>query len=239
MTAAMELGFKSTGFDQLQNIIIPEAYNNRFSTGIDCIDELFGGSLMPGSTTIIGASPGVGKTTLLMQLFQSLKTNSDKHCGYISGEESIHQLAFNAKRLNVKNVVVANMNDVDHICDHFPNFDVVAIDSFQCLTTKQVKGKTKTQQYAITKIVNTAQRTGTKVFVICHYTKDGKIKGDATVLHAPDCLVNLYKGDPEKYGSHSVRIIEVEKNRFGKTGQLALSMESSGYNFENPLETIQ
>jgi DNA repair protein RadA/Sms len=239
MTVTMDLGFKSTSFETVKDVEIPDAYYNRFSTGLDCIDELFGGlGLMPGSTSLLGAAPGTGKTTLLLQLFQSIQNTSGRRCGYISGEESVQQLSFTAKRLNVKSVQVANMNDVDHITDAFPSFDVIAIDSFQCLSTKAVKGKTKIQQYAIVKIINAAKRTGTKVFVICHYTKDGKIKGDSTVIHAPDCVINLYKGDPEKYGSHSVRVIEVEKNRFGPIGELALSMTQTGYNFETPIEVI-
>jgi predicted ATP-dependent serine protease len=67
-------------------------------------------------------------------------------------------------------------------------------------------------------------------------TKDGKIKGDSGIIHAVDCTMQIYKGDPEKYGHDEARIIEVSKNRFGKTGEITLRMGERGYDFNNPIK---
>lgn len=233
-TAQMDLGINETGFSIVGQIDTNTLDGERINIGISSIDALFGGNgLMAGSIVTCTACAGTGKTTFLLQMLDSIVLNNpDIEVGYISGEEDVTQLAYNAKRIGVKNVQVANMSDVDRICDVvMPKFKVIAIDSFQCLSSKLVKGKAKTQLYSIARIVKAAKATGCIVFIICHLTKDGKIKGDSTVIHAVDATMQISKGDPEVYGHNEARIINIDKNRFGKTGEAIFRMGSNGYDF--------
>jgi DNA repair protein RadA/Sms len=234
----MDLGIDETGFSIVGQIDTNVMEGDRIPIGIPVIDSILGEKgLMPGMVITVTAAPGTGKTTLLLQVLDSLVSNNpDLEVGYISGEEDVSQLAYNAKRIGVKNVQVANMSDVDKICDVvMPKFDVIVLDSFQCLSSKLVKGKAKTQLYAIARIVKAAKATGCIVFNICHLTKDGKIKGDSTVVHAVDATMQIYKGESEDYGHDQARIIKVEKNRFGRCGEVTLRMGDSGYDFANTL----
>lgn len=236
--ATMELGLHETHFASIGSIDTVDMDISRFLIGIPIIDEVLGGKgLMPSMVATVAAPAGCGKTTLLLQLLESISTVSHKKVGYVSGEEDISQLAYNAARIGVTNVQVANMCDVDKICDIvFPKFDVVVIDSFQCLSSKLVKGKKKVQEYAINRIVKAAKETRCVVFNICHLTKDGKLKGDSGVIHAVDCTIQIYKCKSEDYGHDQARRIEVAKNRFGRTGEVVVRMGDTGYDFKNTLK---
>lgn len=235
--SAMDLGLNETSFASVGTIDTEDMELSRFSIGIPALDNLMGRGLMPSMVITITAPAGGGKTTFLLQVLESLVVNSQKKVGYISGEEDVSQLAYNAVRVGVTNVQVANMCNIDKICDTvFPKFDVVVLDSFQCMKSNLVKGKIKVQEYAIHKIVKAAKETRCVVFNICHLTKDGKLKGDSGVIHAVDCTMQIYKGDPETYGHDEARIIEVAKNRFGKTGEICLRMGGKGYDFANPIK---
>jgi len=234
--AMMDLGVGQTDFSIIGSIEVGDRDAKRIMFGIPLIDELFGGKgIMPGMSLTLASPPGVGKTTMLLQLLESIvKNDPEMSVGYISGEEDISQLAYNARRIGVKSVQVANMTDVDKICDVvMPKFNVIVIDSFQCLSSKLVKGKNKSQLYAISRLVKAAKLTDCVVFNICHLTKDGKIKGDATVIHAVDATIQIYKGSTEDYGHDQARIITVHKNRFGRTGEVTLRMQDNGYNFND------
>jgi DNA repair protein RadA/Sms len=236
MPATMDLGIDETGFSIVGQIDVGNRDADRIKIGIPSINELFGGiGLMPGSVTTVCAPAGCGKTTLLLQLLDSIiHEQPDISCGYVSGEEAVEQLAYNAKRIGVRNVQVANMSDVDKICDVvMPRFKVLVLDSFQCLSSKLVKGKAKTQLYAIARIVKAAKATDCKVFNICHLTKDGKIKGDSTVIHAVDATLQIYKGDTETYGHDRARTLVIGKNRFGRTGEVTITMGDKGYDFNS------
>jgi len=230
--ATMNIGLNETSFASIGTIDIGDMDISRFNIGIPLIDTLLGRGLMPSMVCTVAAPAGCGKTTLLLQLLESISTVSKKKVGYISGEEDISQLAYNAVRIGVTNVQVANMCNVDKICDEvLPKYDVIVIDSFQCLKSNLVKGVRKVQEYSINRIVKAAKETRCVVFNICHLTKDGKLKGDSGIMHSVDCTMQIYKGDPETYGHDEARIIEVAKNRFGKTGEIVLRMGSNGYDF--------
>lgn len=237
--AAMDLGLNETEFAAVSTIDTEDMELSRFNIGIPLIDNLLGRGLMPSMVMTITAPAGCGKTTLLLQLLESVVKSTTKKVGYISGEEDVSQLAYNATRIGVTNVQVANMCDVDKICDNvMPKFDVVVLDSFQCMKSRIVKGKLKVQEYAIHRIVKAAKETRCIVINICHLTKDGKLKGDSGVIHAVDCTIQISKGDTSIYGHDEARIIEVGKNRFGKTGELTLRMGERGYDFSKPCEKL-
>lgn len=237
-TAQMDLGIQETGFNIISQVEVASD-EDRVFTGVPALDTLFGGNgLMPGSITTVCAPAGCGKTTLLLQALDAIVLhNPEFEVGYVSGEESVEQIAYNAKRIGVKNVQVANMSDVDKICNTVLNrFKVIVVDSFQCLTSKLVKGKAKTQLYSISRLVQATKQSKCIVFNICHLTKDGKIKGDSTVIHAVDATMQISKGDIDVYGHDEARCISVDKNRFGKTGTVTLRMTGTGYDFSTTLK---
>ena len=238
MSALMDLGLDQTKFAKVSNIDFGDRDASRFLIGIPTIDKLFGDKgVMPGTITIVSAGVGAGKTTFLLQVLESIALTANKRVGYVSGEEDVSQLAYNAHRIGVANVKVANMSDVDHICDSVLNkFDVIVIDSFQCLSSQVVKGKNKAQLYSIARLVKAVKATNCVVFIILHLTKDGKFKGDSTVGHAVDVTMQITKGEMDTWGHDQARTISVSKNRFGRTGEVTLRMTDKGYDFTHELE---
>jgi len=121
-------------FTRASAVKIPDIYNRRFKTGKDDLDNMFGGQgFLPGFTFTLAAAPGTGKTSMLLQLLELLERKG-KRTAYISGEENIEQLAFTAKRLNVVSVPLANITDVDDLCEAVieQECDFVVIDSIAC-----------------------------------------------------------------------------------------------------------
>lgn len=229
------IGLSETEFQTVSTIKIPDVFYRKFSTGLPVIDAIVGkDGFLPGGTFSLTAPAGTGKTTFLLQVMDSL-AKQGKKVGYISGEESIYQLAFTCKRLGVTKVQIANKTDVDRICAVMPDFDMLVIDSFQMLTTDKVNGAKKVEDYAIRRLVKNAKVNETAVGIICHLTKDGKMKGSTNVPHLLDANMEIWKGDPEVYNTSAARIIRVSKNRYGQTGSVVLAMREKGYNFLDPI----
>ena len=229
------MSMDETDFQVVSDIQIPDVFFRKFSCGLPIVDALVGkDGFLPGSSFTMTAPAGTGKTTFCLQTMEAFAANG-KRVGYISGEESVYQLAFTCKRLGVKRVKIANKTDVDTICSTLENFDVVMVDSFQMLQSKKVNGGTKLQKYCIHRLVKAAKETECVLGVICHLTKDGKLKGDSSVIHAVDMNMEIWKGDPEVYDTHHARVIRVVKNRFGQCGSVVLKMGERGYDFHNPI----
>jgi predicted ATP-dependent serine protease len=226
-----------TEFQVVSRIQIPDVFFRKFATGIPVIDALVGrDGFLPGSTFTLTAPAGTGKTTLLLQVMESL-SKTGKRVGYISGEESIYQLAHNCKRLGVTHLKMANLVDVDKIIAAMPNFDMIVIDSFQMLTTSKVKGPNAIETYCIKELVAAAKKNECVTGIICHLTKGGQIKGSTNITHLVDMNVELWKADSEVFNTHKARVVRTTKNRFGSTGEVVLNMGDSGYDFDNPLMT--
>lgn len=229
------IGLEETEFQSVSSIKIPDVFFRKFGTGLPVIDAIVGkDGFLPGGVFTMTAPAGTGKTTLLLQVMDSL-AKTGKRVGYISGEESIYQLAFTCKRLGVTKVKIANKTDVDSICKVMDSFDMLIIDSFQMLTTTKVTGSRKIEEYCIKRLVKFAKMTETTVGIICHLTKDGKLKGSTNIPHLVDMNMEVWKGDPEVYTTHDARVIRVVKNRYGQTGSIVLAMNEHGYDFMNPI----
>ena len=234
--SGIQLGMK-TEFIKAEDVIIPDIFFQRFTCGYPVIDELFGGEgFVPSMTGLVSGTAGSGKTTLMLQIMQSL-ANKGKRVGYVSGEESIYQLAFASRRLDTPLVHLANITDVDEIVAKMQHLDFIVVDSFQSLTSSEVSGPTNLENYAVNRITQAAKETKCIVFFVCHMTKDNKFKGGTIVPHTVDATITLYNGDPEIYGRNS-KMIEVTKNRFGSQGEVILRMGATGFDFENPIEMI-
>lgn len=230
---AMDLGFRKSAYQLVTDIKIPDVYYRRFKTGIDQLDELFGEGFLPGSTFTIDAAPGTGKTTLMLQMLDRFSQNG-KRVAYVSGEEDVVQIAFTCKRLGVVHVVMANKTDVDEIVTDIEEnkFDVVILDSFQCMKTEQVDTPKATEEYVVNRMCKAAKDNECVVGFIMHRTKAGKLKGGSVVPHTVDMNIALDRGDEEVYGTDQVRILSIYKNRFGSTGETEFEMGPNGYNFE-------
>jgi len=221
----------STKFTPINEVTIPDVYYRRMKCGIEKLDALFGEGILPGSSITLTARAGLGKTTLVLQMLESLHKNGYK-VGYCSSEESVAQLAMTCKRLNVQNISVCNEANVDKISSYMDEHDVIVIDSFQGLVKGNLRGR-ELEKYCIEKLVVRAKETECAVILICHNTKAGGIKGSSLIIHAVDVNMSI---NPIKEAEANARCITFDKNRFGPATDIECYIEYSGYDFQTEVE---
>ena len=225
------LSNSSAQFIRANDVKIPEYFNRRIFTNKPDLDLLFGESgIVPNFTFTLAAAPGTGKTTFLLQTLELLERNGKK-TAYISGEETIEQLSFTSKRIGVSNVPLANITDVDVICDLIVKnkFDFVVIDSLPSLTTKQKLNKNQREEYITTKLLTTAKSNEIVIGIILHFTKTGSYKGSTLLPHSVDCNMLMKKNEDER----KLRDIETTKNRFGSCSFASFQLTTNGFIFES------
>jgi len=223
----MNIKMTSTKFTPIKDVTIPEVYYRRMKCGIEKLDALFGEGILPGSSITLTARAGLGKTTLVLQMLESLHKNGYK-VGYCSSEESVAQLAMTCKRLNVQSISVCNEANVDRISSYMEEHDVIVIDSFQGLVKGNLRGR-ELEKYCIEKLVVRAKETECAVILICHNTKAGGIKGSSLIIHAVDVNMSI---NPIKEAEANARCITFDKNRFGPATDIECYIEYSGYDFQ-------
>ena len=223
----MNIKMTSTKFTPINEVTIPDIYYRRMKCGIEKLDALFGEGILPGSSITLTARAGLGKTTLVLQMLESLHKNGYK-VGYCSSEESVAQLAMTCKRLNVQNINVCNEANVDTISGYMDDHDVIVIDSFQGLVKGNLRGR-ELEKYCIERLVVRAKETECAVILICHNTKAGGIKGSSLVIHAVDVNMSI---NPMKEAEANARCITFDKNRFGPATDIECYIEYSGYDFQ-------
>lgn len=224
----MKLDYERVGFTKISDIKIPDSFFNRVKTNIDEIDSIFGDGILLGSTMTLISDPGVGKSIFCRTLLEKLGDNGYS-VGYSSGEEDINQIAYNASVMGIQNLQTATITDIDELASAMESFDVLVIDSFQSLTTKRDLNSRAEVQYFSNTIVKKAKQHNCCVIIIVQKTTSGQIKGGTSLPFAVD--VNLKITKDEEVGE-DFRLIEVYKNRFGKTGKYELEMTSNGYIFK-------
>jgi DNA repair protein RadA/Sms len=202
----------------------------RIKTNINEIDRLLGGGLVPGSLSLIGGDPGIGKSTLLLQLSQAL-TKKGLTVLYISGEESLEQTSLRARRLNLnsdKLFVLAETNFSlikQEIDDLKP--DVLVVDSIQIVYKPEIgsaPGSVTQVRETTTEFMHLAKGRSLSTFLIGHVTKSGEIAGPRVLEHLVDTVL-YFEGDKQQ----QYRMIRVIKNRFGGTDEIAVfQMTSEG-----------
>ena len=222
----------ATTFQRVNEIEIPDVFNRRFKTGVSDLDIALGGDgFIPGSTFTLAGEPGAGKTTLLLQVLELLE-QSGKRTAYISGEESIYQLAFAAKRLQVKFVSIANMTVIEDVFDAVKEngFGMIILDSLPSMRSRDedLSGKAL-EEYLANYITAKAKEYEVVVGVVLHITKQGKYKGSTLLPHSVDANIMLRKSEED----YAVREIEVTKNRFGSAGFTSFPMTEVGFVFES------
>ena len=224
----MKLGFETTPFVQASKVQIPDIFFHRMMTGIEEIDRVFGNGILPGCAFTLTAQPGGGKTTLMLQIFEALARQGYK-VGYASGEENRYQLAFNCRRLGVKELPIANQTDIDELAKLTVVFDALVIDSYQTLTTKEHMPSTKKVERIISHLLQSAKNNECALFFIMHHTVDGKLKGGTEIPHAVDVNIEIIRD--KEAATDAERIISFYKNRFGPTGKFVALMTSCGFDF--------
>lgn len=201
----------------------------RFSTGFSDVDDVLGGGIVKGSVTLIAGQPGIGKSTLLLQLASAIGAKHDTL--YISGEESGHQIGLRAQRLGVtaKQLSLTTSTDTDDIAASIlgGGHTLVIVDSIQTIGTKLISsasGSVAQITNSTRLLVQAAKQSGTAVVIVGHVTKEGSIAGPKLLEHLVDVVLQL-EGD--SYGGF--KILRAGKNRFGPTSEAAiLEMKQEG-----------
>jgi predicted ATP-dependent serine protease len=231
----MDLNITKSDFIRVADVKISDIFYRRLQTGITKIDEFMSGGFLPGSSFTLAASPGTGKTTLMLQILESLAKQGYK-VGYISGEENIMQVAYTCQRIKVENVMVRNETNINEIKKVMQDFDLIIIDSFQCLTGDVNMSSVEREKYILKELLPEAKSTECVIGFIMHMTKDGKnMKGSTLVPHSVDANLTL---DIDEEGDDGTRVLGTQKNRFGSLNQVSLYMGSTGYDFDAKIEVF-
>ena len=212
----------------------------RFSTGMGELDRVLGGGAVAGSLVLVGGAPGIGKSTLLLQICSSLCVG--RRVLYVSGEESERQLKLRAERLGVapEELFILSETRLSDIVDAAEAMkpDILIVDSIQTLyneenesspgSVSQVKDCTMT-------MMQLSKSQGITVFVVGHINKDGNIAGPKVLEHMVDCVL-YFEGDPNT----SYRLLRAAKNRYGSTNELGMfDMTGTGLaEIENPSQML-
>ena len=201
----------------------------RISTGINELDRVLGGGLVNGSLVLIGGEPGIGKSTLILQICNKLKT--DEKILYISGEESGEQIKIRADRLNVNknNLLFLSETNMDIIEEEILSIcpKLVIIDSIQTMYSEEIQstaGSVSQVREITARIMKICKANSITTIIVGHVTKDGNIAGPRVLEHMVDTVLYL---EGERYFTY--RILRGVKNRFGSTNEIGMfEMQNEG-----------
>ena len=208
---------------------------SRWSTGLIELDRVLGGGLVPGSYILLGGDPGIGKSTLLLQMAGGVARDGAEVL-YISGEESVKQTALRARRLGIcsHGVQVAAESRLETIMElakkHEPR--VLIVDSIQTVYLSEISsapGSVSQVRECSSYLMGMAKSHNMSIFLIGHVTKDGSIAGPKVLEHMVDTVLS-FEGDH----SHQFRLLRALKNRFGATNELGVFQMDSGGLLEVP-----
>jgi DNA repair protein RadA/Sms len=212
---------KALSFEQLTSSL---SEKSRIATTINELDRVLGGGLVKGSAILIGGDPGIGKSTLLLQLVCYL-SNMGQNCAYITGEESLEQIALRGKRLDVgdcdiKLLAATNVSEIIASISKEKKLDLVVIDSIQTMfstdyssspgTVSQVKAAAHT-------LISYAKQKNVTLLIVGHVTKDGQLAGPKVLEHMVDTVL-YFEGEL----NHNFRILRAVKNRFGGINEIGV-----------------
>ncbi len=201
----------------------------RLSTGVGELDRVLGGGFVNGSLTLLGGEPGIGKSTLILQICDNVKV--DGKILYVSGEESAEQIKIRADRLGIKNdnLLFLAETDIDNVEIALENTGAkfVIIDSVQTMYSDDITsapGSVSQVREITSRIMKMCKQTGITTIIIGHVTKDGNIAGPRVLEHMVDTVLYL---EGERYFSY--RILRGVKNRFGSTNEIGMfEMQNEG-----------
>ena len=219
---------------------IPEDNALRIPTRISELDRVLGGGIVEGGLMLIGGDPGVGKSTLLLQVCDNL-TREGQRVLYVSGEESARQIRLRASRLGVvSDIYVLAENALDAVEEKIRSLqpDVAVIDSIQTMYRPEMTsapGSVSQIRESTSLLMRLCKETGTSIFLVGHVTKDGAIAGPRMLEHMVD-VVLYFEGDRQQ----DYRLLRAVKNRFGSVNELGVfRMTDRGMQIvENPSEEL-
>ena len=229
-----------TGAQALLLKDIPENTALRTSTGISELDRVLGGGIVEGGLMLIGGDPGIGKSTLLLQVCDRLASEGQRVL-YVSDEESARQIRLRARRLGVtSDVYVLSENAMDAVEEKIRALqpDTAVIDSVQTMYRPEMSsapGSVSQIRECTSLIMRLCKETGTSVFLVGHVTKDGAIAGPRILEHMVD-VVLYFEGDRQQ----DYRLLRAVKNRFGSVNELGVfRMTGTGMQVvDNPSEEL-
>jgi len=194
----------------------------RFDTGLGELDRVLGGGAVKGSLVLVGGAPGIGKSTLLLQICSDL--GKTLRVLYVSGEESETQIKLRAKRLGVttENLYLLSETDLNSVLDVTNELkpDVLIADSIQTLYSREntsSPGSISQVKDCTMSLMQLAKSSGITVFVVGHVNKEGSIAGPKVLEHMVDCVL-YFEGE----SAHNYRILRAAKNRFGSTNEIGV-----------------
>ena len=195
---------------------------SRFYTGMGELDRVLGGGAVNGSLVLVGGAPGIGKSTLLLQICNQLC--KERSVLYISGEESERQLKMRAQRLGVQpeNLLILSETRLSDILESAEEEkpDILIVDSIQTLYNEEnesAPGSVSQVKDCTMAMMQLSKQQGITVFVVGHINKDGNIAGPKVLEHMVDCVL-YFEGDPNS----SYRLLRAAKNRFGSTNEIGV-----------------
>ena len=220
----------------LDSIFIEE--NIRYTSNMKEFDRVLGGGLVKGEVVLLTGNPGIGKSTLLLQVSEEYTKYGEVF--YISGEESVNQIKYRSQRLGVKNsnIFLINETDIEILESNIKKTKpaLVVIDSIQTIYSSlqdSIPGTVTHIRESTLRIIDLAKSLEIPFFIVGHITKDGKVAGPKLLEHMVDCVLQ-FEGEEGNY----YRILRSLKNRFGSTNEIAVfNMETDGMQeVENPSE---
>ena len=220
---------------------VTTAEESRVQTGMRELDRVLGGGIVKGSLVLVGGDPGIGKSTILLQMCRNL-VHQNVDVLYVSGEESLSQIKMRAERIGVfeKDMLLLCDNDMDNIERVITksNASVVIIDSIQTMVVEEVGSApgTVTQVREVTaRLMQVAKQYGIAIFIVGHVTKEGNVAGPRTLEHMVDSVL-YFEGDR----NHGFRILRGVKNRFGSTNEIGVfTMTEKGLEeVDNPSQAL-
>lgn len=216
-------------------------YEERFSTEIEELDRVLGGGIVKGSLVLVGGDPGIGKSTLLMQVSRNVAC-SGKKVLYISGEESQSQIKMRAERLrvNTDNLFIFSENNLSIIEAYLDNInpDLIIVDSIQTVYSPEISsapGTVSQIKEGTSRFMKISKKMGISTFIVGHVTKEGSLAGPKLLEHMVDTVL-YFEG--ERYNTY--RLVRAVKNRFGSTNELGVfEMKDKGLiELTNPSEVL-
>ena len=214
---------------KLKNISTTEE-KSRIVTGISELDRVLGGGIVIGSVTLIGGEPGIGKSTILLQLCGEV--SKTKNVLYVTGEESVRQIKLRAVRLNVPedNISLVAESDVDEICGL-----IDSIQTMRCTDISSSAGTVSQVKESSARFLNVAKTLEIPTFIVGHVNKDGAIAGPKVMEHIVDTVL-YFEGDK----TLPYRVLRAVKNRYGSTNEIGMfDMTGRGLaQIENPSQVM-
>jgi DNA repair protein RadA/Sms len=202
----------------------------RIPTTLSEFDRVLGGGVVPGSVVLIGGEPGIGKSTILLQISMIMAAHSVETVYYISGEESPQQIKLRAERIGdiPQNLIIYPQTDVDQVLQFLSTEKgknqkaktLVIVDSVQTISTGDLEspqGTVSQVKEVVSRLVRYAKSTDTPIFIVGHITKDGTLAGPKVLEHLVDTVIYL---EGERY--HDLRLMRASKNRFGSSDELGV-----------------